>query len=397
MDTTNQKLITNQKSCLETCKIIRPLDVIVKTISECNLNCAYCYQGKNRVAQIMNYQTLETMLFKLVENNKSAKKTTLYWHGGEPLLAGIDFYKKAIEIENSLSPHKFTNRLQSNATLINSEWANFFKQYAFQVGVSIDGPAQVHNLNRIDGLGSGSFDAAFLGLIELQKLDLKPGAICVLNKNTINHMQEIYDFFKKNKTNFKVNPQYPSGNAELNNHLGITSYETGRAFIELFDIWFYDPMNPVIDVEPFTKIISNLGVFRNETLSLEKFGGPAGCVYRNGCSDSFICVDPRGDIYPCSRFSEMPEFKMGNINEQNLNEILSCDVRLALTKRKEQPPQSCLKCNYHKICNSGCANNAYLKRGEILDKDYFCESNLMLFSHIEKVIRKELNGGEKNE
>jgi len=207
------------------------------------------------------------------------------------------------------------------------------------------------------------------------------GAIVVLNRLNISHLQEIYDFAQQEGINLKLNPLIKSGKASDNyQDLGIGPEEYGNALVELFDQWFHD--NSSVKLDPFEDLMGNLLT-----------GRPWGCNYSTSCQYSFISVGPQGDIYPCGRFDGVTDFKLGNINENDLQNVLLSAKRVSLQERASRIEQ-CHPCEYVKICNSGCMHNAYMKDGNIDSRDYYCASYKILFAHINQKMKVELSKAE---
>lgn len=368
------------------------LTIIAKATNECNMGCLYCYALSKTKPIKMSLGIAENMLRKISKFNEPFHRTEIIWHGGEPLLLGIAFYNQIVNIQKQINlelneKHEFINCVQTNGTLISSEMLDFFQENRFRLGSSLDGIKSTHDQNRPYKSGSSSFDDVFNFLLEAQKRGLKVGAVCVLNKITEPHLEEIYQFFKSNNLHLKVNPQFSAGRALINTGLELEPREFGKAMIKLFDIWFYDNTLPDIPVEPFPDIMTNIGLFRNKENQPVHF--PFGCHFRNNCANTFICVDYLGRVFPCGRFEET-DFQMGDINIDSMEAIISSPPHQLFIKRHEDGVKVCKKCGYRPICNSGCADTAYLMRGCILQKDGFCEGYKMLFQHIENAMKKEL-------
>lgn len=218
------------------------------------------------------------------------------------------------------------------------------------------------------------------------------GAICVVSLKNINYPQELYNFFKSEKINVKFNPLIKSGRAKENiNDLGITSKQYGNFLLKLWNIYNKDvnkEKKVVIDIDPFIEVIGNIGTNR-----------PLGCNYSISCRESFISIGPKGDIYPCGRFDGIKEFWMGNIKENTIEESINSNINRELKKRNLESVTGCSKCDFGKVCNSGCMHNAY-SNGDLFGKDPYCDSYHKLFREMKKVLDSEieLKGGcDRNE
>lgn len=370
------------------------LTAIIKPTHSCNIACRYCYVGDCAENGRMNSQTLENMTRELT-SIPGKEEINFLWHGGEPLLMGIDFYKSAVEFQKKhQNGREIRNTMQSNAILVNDDYLDFFEENRFHIGSSLDGPEEIHDLNRVYGDGSGSFRDVWVGLQKIwernkeirrrKKEGEKPfhmggGVITILTKRNIGRINEMYDFFKANNLSFKINPLIRSGKACGNyEDMGIGPAEYGHALVQLFDRWF-DETEEGIDVDPLSEILGDLMT-----------GKSSSCSSCESCVDGFISVGPRGDVYPCGRFDGIKEYWLGNINESSLSQIINSETHMRMASRRSDNITSCLVCPYRNICNSGCMHNAYMVRGKIEDNDYYCASYRILFEHIEKALDGEL-------
>jgi uncharacterized protein len=363
--------------------------IIAKVTHECNLQCKYCYVSDDAETGRMDDETLQALLHKAAKLNTEGK-TSFIWHGGEPLLMGIDFYKKIVEIQKTIPNHVFHNSIQSNGTLLNKTYLDFFEEYKFRIGLSIDGIKITHDKNRLCKSGKSSFEDALAWIDELKKRKIGGGAICVLNKNTAPHIAEIYKFSKEKQINFKFNPQLPAGQALKNDDLGLTPEELAKTYIELFDMWFFDNAEYIPRIEPFEGIIKGIGESKNKK---HREIIPFGCCFRNNCAYSFLAVVPNGNIYPCGRFVGDTNLLYGNVNVGELQETLQNPIRQKFIERNKGLTE-CTKCEYNKICNSGCPDHSYLFYGDIMHKDPYCYTYKKLFKHIENILINELKNFE---
>lgn len=376
---------------------------IIKPTHACNFSCTYCYMDESAEKGFLSDETLENIIEQVTYVNKLRNSDPKFiWHGGEPLLMKKDFYEKLLEFQrkhnhNELDLFRLTldnetyllisdkvrsarNSVQSNGSLITDEIAAYFKEKSISIGLSLDGPGEINDLTRQYSDGKGSYDSVISGLRLCKEKQIGGGIITVLNKNNIDKMDELYDFYKENNLSPKINPLIKSGNAEKNyEDLGITPKEYGQALITLFDKWYYDK-DTKISIDPLDEMIGN--IYSKDTKS---------CNFSNNCQESFVSIGPQGDIYPCGRFDGIQEFKLGNINKDSLNEILDSDLRKSLLSRNHLDIAGCAKCEYGDICHGGCMHNAYMHTGNIMDKDYYCQSYKMIFSHIKNEISKEIS------
>ncbi len=381
-----------------------PLTAIVKPTHDCNLACRYCYVPDTAEQGRMDEGTLANTIEKVTVYNGRERpdgsriETHFIWHGGEPLLVGLPFFQSIVEIEKPLreSGYRITNGIQSNGTLIDDAFLDFCEEHQdFNVGMSLDGPPQLHNASRPYRNGSGSFNDVYRAVKLLQqrndrlrrngkeRVHLGGGVICILNKLNIGKIEDLYKFFHDEDIYIKVNPLIRSGRALASyDELAITPKEYGKAMSRLFDLWFYDPEQR-IDIDPFSLVMGNV---------MTKV--PHGCQYGETCQKHFISVGPTGAVYPCGRFDGLPEFYLGNINEDNMEDIDHRENRERLKQRGYETVKGCAPCEYKVICNSGCMHNGYMVRGNPMDKDYYCAGDKMLFGHITDALHRELAKAE---
>lgn len=351
--------------------------IILKVTHICNLGCKYCCVGDTLEKDIVSDKTLDSLFGKLASDDN---ESTIIFHGGEPLCVGIDFYKRVVELQSKYPSHTFHNSLQTNGSLLNDEWLDFFKANNFNLGFSIDGCKVSHDLNRPYKNGRSSFNDTLSWFNRAREIGMNVGAICVINVNTAKHIDEIYDFAKTHQISFKFNPQYPAGRAAINVDLGLSSKELKEAYIRLFDLWYNDKPEERVDIRMFEFFVAGLSsVSKNERIT---YGYD--CSFANRCQYSFIGIAPNGDMFPCGKFVGDDSFKYGNINEDRpLKEILSNDIVNAFIKRHTNGVKACEGCKFKPLCSSGCPHTPLLYGGTLEDKNPFCESLKALLSHIE--------------
>ena len=236
----------------------RHYSVMVKPIGYlCNLNCDYCYYIDKKFADVkgvMSDELLENYIRQIVEIHGQKAVIEFAWHGGEPTIAGIPFYKKALQYQNKYaSGRKLLNTLQTNGTLLDDEWCSFFKDNDFRIGISIDGPENLHNIYRKDSSGNGTFNRVMNGLELLQKHNVEYNTLTTVNASNAQYAREVYSFLRSISDYMQFLPVVESVGAEGNIALppGIDSVEVnfpmasfnvqaedyGRFLCDVFDYW----------------------------------------------------------------------------------------------------------------------------------------------------------------
>ncbi len=361
---------------------MRKVELLIKPTSyNCNLNCVYCFykktsrlygEGKHR----MNYETLEKLISEAI-NYSEGGPCIFSWQGGEPLLAGTEFFKKVIEYQKKYGKpgQKISNSIQTNGTLINEEWIRLFKEYNFFIGISLDGPREIHNYYRKDFRGKGSFNRVMEGLSLLKKAGVEFNILSTIGKETSKYPEKIFNFFLSNQLHFI---QFiPAVDRDIKKKkmadFSVQPDEYGNFLCKIFDMWWNDG-NPYVSIRLFDNIVEIL-------LGIEA----SSCMFKSECG-SYVVVESNGDVYPCDFFVHK-EWKLGNIWENSFAELFE-KVKLKFGKLKKLSPQNCRNCQWNFICNNGCLWFRWVKNGNLEDIDYFCNCYKRFFSYtIEKFKR----------
>lgn len=358
--------------------------LIIKPTLHCNLRCKYCYlsnASKQSSQQMMSIEFAKRLLEQardvfLKKNTKKPLK--ILWHGGEPLLWGENNYKEIFSYISTLfNGYNYKISIQTNLTLVNSTYISLFKKYKVHIGVSLDGPKFLHDNLRISGNGDGTFDIVMQNIKRLRKEKIKVGCICVLSKNHINHIKDLYDFMCANNLGHKANPLFRAGESiKIINDIGITPNEYAKMTIELFDLWFYDKKNKNNNAT-FSEMASNLLT-----------GQTSLCVFNSNCQNSIICISPSGDVVPCGRFCDeklINKFTYGNLFVEDLATIVNRRRESDAYKRTLRiEMQSCKKCYLFSICHGGCLHDGYNVAGDFNKKTFLCNAYKKIYQHIAK-------------
>ena len=367
---------------------VTSMTFIMKSVTGCNLSCKYCYMraGSHPDATIMPDGILEKMIKEVA--TLELNRIEFSWHGGEPLIAKRDFYRRArgLQLRHIGAATRVKNCLQTNGTLITDDWVNFFIDHEFGVGVSIDGPENIHNSNRDYKSGGGSFLAVMQGIKTLQARGCDVHVIPVVTNATVSKAKEIFDFFVGNGINhFAFTPCFPktSGLGQSprdHDEFTVRGEDFGRFMVEIYDLWM-GLNNPNISIR-----------YLKEITKMLLGGKPSLCIFRKSqfCY-RFLTVNSNGDIYPCDSYMSR-EFLLGNLSQNTLKEVLSSPKYTEFRKNVIDVSNECRSCSIYDTCGGGCSFYRYWGTKDFRNKSYYCESMKMLVEHISKKLSR-LRGG----
>jgi uncharacterized protein len=351
---------------------------IVKPTHICNLDCSYCYNDDVR-EPVMREGTLVRMVeqtFDYVRQNPLFGSCSFIWHGGEPMVPGLKFYEKVVAIQEELAGGvKYINSIQTNGTLVNDRWIDFFKKHRFAISISVDGPRHLHDVYRLTHRGTGSYESVMRGVRLAKASGLSFGVCMVLSKATKNHGKAILEFFAEQNLPFNVVPMVKSGAARGRyDEIGLDQHEYADAWIELYDAWL---------------ALSDKYVYCQDFVLTTRsilHGQASDCVGLANCSHFNISTDPVGNVYPCSSVSGNDPCLYGNINDHDLSTLLLSEVASHFRNRAVDP--HCSTCKWQHVCHGGCASRSYKFYGDIDHRDYYCPSLFRIYEHIEMRLRE---------
>ncbi|MCH5309787.1 MAG: radical SAM protein [Prevotella sp.] len=356
------------------------MTIIIKPTYACNFRCKYCYLTNDTKSshKLFDAKFAKSVISQVKEvlANSPKQKLTLIWHGGEPLLWGIDNYRMIFSyMEKELAGLDYNNSLQTNLSLINEEYIELFLKYNVHVGFSLDGTKEINDSLRVDAIGHGTFSSIIEKVSLCQEKGLSIGCIVVGNKHHVGHIPELYQFLCDHKLNFKFNPLFSAGEACNNiDNIGITADEYAEMAIELFDLWYNDNEHRIKESN-FEEITSNLLSAR-----------PSCCMFGKNCQDNFFAITPTGDVMPCGRFCDttLKQYAYGNLHKETLAEILPRIKQSEAYKRSGYIERSsCKQCKYFNICYGGCLHDGFLKSGDFKSKTFLCSAYKRIFAHID--------------
>jgi len=365
-------------------KYVKPLNsILIKPAGpDCNMECTYCFYLKKKDFFVkekvhrMSEEILEEVVKQMMQ--QSANEVSFGWQGGEPTLMGISFFKKAVEFQQKYSRGQTVgNGFQTNGILINSEWAKFLKEYNFLVGISLDGPEHVHDYYRKMSGGQKTWKKISDNAKLLLDSDVAVNALSVVNNYSVNYPEEIYNYHKSLGLNFmqfipivETDPNDSTKAASFS----VSEEKYGEFLIKLFDLWKADFENDV----PKTSIRFFDSVFFSY-VGLE----PPDCSLMKECG-VYVVAEHNGDIFSCDFFVE-PQWKLGNVMEDKLIDLLNSEKQLNFGKQKSTLIDECKNCKWLKYCWGGCPKDR-LHDPRDKGRSHFCKAYKMFFEHADSFL-----------
>ncbi len=399
---------------------ITPVVPQIQVTLNCNLDCVYCYESHH--PGIISLKVVDSILKKTVLHNQAfgttAAPVQVYWHGGEPLLAGIDFFKSVVEIQAGFQGVEFDNRIQTNATLMTDELAQLFCENDFSVGFSLDGPQDLHDMNRrFCANGKGSFEATMAGIECFRKHipDKQISTISVITKPSLARVSDLYNFFNSivarvqlDIYDLRVGDLLRHERSEKQQDSLVPSPEAiGHFLVELFDMWFYDPDGNA----DFSELRQEVKLALRPA---KDFGDP---FDKKRCDFRRVIFDPQGNSYSCDQYINNNETSLGNIKDTSIPEILEKKNRLwrqiKEVFRGSSSQMACGACKWGRKCSGGCLTclkyNAALCQAQsggnspkqwseiqlpqsttsISGETYYCQGLKYFREHVKKAVEKE--------
>lgn len=371
----------------------RPLYVMLKPVgAACNLRCHYCYYlekaclYKDSSKRVLSEEMLDQFTKEYIEA-QTMNDVLFTWHGGEPLMRPLSFYRKALELQKKYGRGRnISNVIQTNGTLLTDEWCRFLHENNWLVGVSIDGPQEFHDEYRRTASGGPSWAKVMRGIQLLNKHHVEWNAMAVVNDFNADYPLDFYHFFKEMGCRFiQITPVVERMvNHADGRHLAtltddatapvtdfsVTPEQWGRFLCAIFDEWVRNDVGQTY-VELFDCILANwVGVT------------PGICVYAKECGHAGI-MEFNGDVYSCDHFV-FPEYRLGNIREKTITEMLYGEQQQQFCRLKSQSlPKECKECEWEFACHGECPRTRFIK--DVYGnpgKNYLCEGYRMFFRHI---------------
>ena len=365
-----------------------PLYLMAKPVgAACNLRCSYCYYleksalAGSRRGPTMSPEVLEHFVKSYIEA-QTGPAVQFMWHGGEAMMPGLDFYRHVVELQNHYGGgRRIDNSIQTNGTLLTDEWCRFLKENGWLVGVSIDGPKDVHDSFRTDASGRGSFDRVMEGIRLIQAHGVEWNALAVVNSLNVGRPEEFYDFFKTIGCRYLqftpvVERLTESGRLASADEEGglvtpqsITPEAWGDFLCRVFDRWVRADVGRMF-VQLFDATLANwLGEM------------PGLCTMGSLCGHAGV-MELNGDVYSCDHFV-FPQYRIGNIMTHTVAEMMTGPAQTEFGRRKTEGLSArCRACEFLFACHGECPKNRFVRTGaDDRPHNYLCEGYRRFFAH----------------
>ena len=294
------------------------------------------------------------------------------WQGGEPTLMDLDFYKKTIELQQKYgtSGQEVSNSLQTNAILLDEEWCMFLQENKFLVGISIDGPKELHDYYRLDSGGHGTFERVMQAIECCKQHKVEFNTLTLINNITADHSDEIFDFLIDLGVRYMqfIPCVEVDTNAGQIADFSVSPGQYGKFLCRIFDRWMkYGPQN--LSVRNFDSILSYCISGRHTV-----------CTFDRHCNHYFV-VEYTGDVFPCDFFVDL-KWRLGNIMETDIKKLADNAAKLNLMQNKSKLCNKCFTCRHLSICWGGCLKDrSPLNPENYTSESYFCESYRRFFDY----------------
>ncbi len=363
-------------------KETRPFVVMAKPVgSRCNMRCAYCYylekseMSSSEKQTRMSFSLLERLI-RQTEEDCPGDTVSFVWHGGEPTLAGLDFFRKAVELEKKHLPRgkRVWNNLQTNGLMINEAWCRFLKENGFDVGVSIDGSEAVHDHNRRSLGGEATYARVRRSIELLRKNGVEPDLLCTVNSYSSSRPLEVYRALRDTGCTWlqfiPVSPRAPDA------PYAVKPEDYGEFLCAVFDEWAAHDIGK-LDIQLVAETARILA------------GGEASVCYLNGECGFAVVAEEDGAVYSCDHFVDGPH-RLGNVKSARLGPMVSGAFQTAFGRsKKEKLTAECRGCEYLFICGGGCLKDRFGKSAGGEEGHYYlCAGMKRFFAHALPVLRR---------
>ena len=354
---------------------MRPFTLLIKpTGPDCNIACRYCfYTRKTSIFGTGKHRMSDEVLEKLVGDYLKLRfpVSALAWQGGEPTLMGLDFYKRlvALQEEHGADGQEVSNSLQTNAINLSDEWCEFLNEYKWLVGISLDGPRHFHDYYRLDKAGRGTYDRVMAALENCRRHKVEFNILTLLNDQNVVAPDELFDFFVEQKVEYlqfvPCVEKYPQTGKVAD--FAVTPEQYGDFLCRIFDRWWEYGTDKIS-----IRILDSL-------LSYMLQGRHTNCTFGRKCDD-YMVIEHNGDVFCCDFFVD-DDYRMGNILETPMEELMEGEVKRRFARRKRKVDNKCVVCRHYTMCRGGCLKDRIVIDDDWTAPSYFCESYKQFFDY----------------
>ncbi|TFH38559.1 MAG: anaerobic sulfatase maturase [Chrysiogenales bacterium] len=355
------------------------MSLLVKPASyRCNLECSYCFYKRvagvyEQPSTFMDRDTLDGMIRTVMQSG--APHVSFCWQGGEPTLLGVDFFRDAVKMQSRYASggQRIENLIQTNGVLLDNDWLRFLHDNRFLVGISLDGPADIHDAYRLDKGGVGTFETVIQAIDGMRDHGVDFNILTLIHDKNVKQPDRMYRFLRRNNFEYlQFIPCFEVDEKSREMHpFSIGGKELGEFYCRVFDLWYEDGF-PYVSIRLFEDILMYL-----------VDGALASCCWIDECT-SYIVVEHNGDCYPCD-FFVYPEWYLGNITRDELPSILDGRKRNEFSAMKADVPPACRACQWFDFCHGDCTRFRIDRDGTYSTVSQYCEAWSMLLEHLTPV------------
>lgn len=354
---------------------MRDMTIMIKPASgNCNLHCEYCFYSDemaNRKKSSYGYMSEETLELVISKTLSQAEGScTFAFQGGEPTLCGIDFFRKAIALEEQYNTNhvQIYNAVQTNGYSLDGQWAQFFTENQFLVGVSLDGGPKVHDYYRKTASGKETFLRVMKGISFLREAGAQFNILCVVNDRSARRIRQTYGFYRRNGFHYLqfIPCLDPLGEPPGSRPYSLKPEVYGEFLIQLFELWHRDLQR---GEQPYIRQFENyVGILLGRR--------PKACDMVGHCGKQYV-TEADGSVYCCD-FYVLDEYRLGNFHDHTLEEMDRAREEKHFIEESLIKPEACQECQYASLCRGGCRRTRQEENGY---RQYFCKSYQMFFEH----------------
>ena len=350
------------------------LNLLIKPASMCNIRCKYCFYcdvssyADHEGSGIMKEETLETIVRGAFET--ATEQAVFGFQGGEPTIAGLDFFKRFIELEKKYEKPgvRVSHTIQTNGILLNDEWAEFLRENQFLVGLSLDGNKELHDRFRVDSGNKGTYRRVRAALALLQKHNVETNLLCVITGQSARHPEQLYRSMKETGCRYLqfipcIDPMESKGREIYS--LPVDKY---ASFLKtLFDLWYRDwEEKDYVSIRAFEDHVHLL------------CGRKPGTCAGSGRCGEYLVIESDGAVYPCD-FYTTKDWCLGNVSEQDLGSFFDTEKSRRFILEGRRAPEKCVGCKYYSVCRGGCRRDRTVNGEDVLNR--YCDAFFDFFEY----------------